>query len=335
LPESFNVHDGGWIRFAYPPSERPRVQPLIAGADAVRAELNARLGEPVLHAVSVYVARTPGEMATLAPEGAPFPKYATGVAYSQVGLILLTIAPLYPNSVHDLGETFRHELAHVALHDALEGRPIPRWFNEGFAVFASGEGSMTRLRTLWTATVADDLLPLAQLERTFPAEAVTASVAYAQAADVVRFLVRKQDSRRFAAMVRRMRRNQPFARALEDAYGTDLATLEHEWRQDVRKRYTLWPIVFSSGVVWVAMVGLVLWIWRRKRRRSRATLARWSKEEAAADALQRQIELTDHNRRVHIVVARANQTAPPALQGAFPEPDVPKVEHKGQWHTLH
>jgi len=29
----FNVYDGGWIRFAYPPSVRERVQPLIASAE--------------------------------------------------------------------------------------------------------------------------------------------------------------------------------------------------------------------------------------------------------------------------------------------------------------
>ena len=50
--------------------------------------------------------------------------------------------------------------------------------------------------------------------------------------------------------------------------------------------------------------------------------------------MQRQIELTDHNRRVHIVVARANQTAPPALQGAFPEPDVHEMGYLLCWGSL-
>ena len=334
-PEAYNTHDAGWIRFAYPPSERRHVQKLIAEADAARADLHRRLGRAVLSDVRVYVARTPGEMATLAPEGAPFPKYASGVAYSEIGLILLTIAPIYPNSVHDLTEVFRHELAHVALYDATDGHPVPRWFNEGFAVYASGEGSMVRLRTLWTATVSDNLLPLDQLERTFPAEAVTASVAYAQAADIVRFMVRKQDSDRFSAMVSRMRKGQTFKQALRDAYGTDLMSLEYEWREDVKRRYTYWPAIFSGGVVWVGMVGLLVWVWRRRRRRSQATLDRWAREEAAADSLRRQLELTDNNRRVHIVVARPAPTSPANLEAAFPEPDVPKVEHKGEWHTLH
>jgi hypothetical protein len=47
-PASFNVHDGGWIKFAYLPAVRERVQPLITEADAVRAELTERFGRPVL-----------------------------------------------------------------------------------------------------------------------------------------------------------------------------------------------------------------------------------------------------------------------------------------------
>src|SRR5688572_323592 len=203
-PPSFNVYDGGWIRFYYPPSVRERVQPLIAAADDVRAELSAWLGQAVLRKLTVYIGRTPGEMATLAPEGAPFPKYASGVAYSELGLVLLTIGPVYPNARHELEEIFRHELTHVALHDATSGRPLPRWFNEGLAVFASGESSFDRMHTLTTATLAGTLLPLRQLERTFPADAVAAEVAYAQAADVVRFLMRQQDRHRFTGLIERM-----------------------------------------------------------------------------------------------------------------------------------
>jgi hypothetical protein len=97
VPSSFNTHDGDWIRFAYPPATRERIQPLIADADHARAELRERLGQSVLNRVQVYIARTPGEMSTLAPEGAPYPKYASGVAYSQIGLVLLTLTPEHAN----------------------------------------------------------------------------------------------------------------------------------------------------------------------------------------------------------------------------------------------
>jgi hypothetical protein len=334
-PDAYNIHDAGWIRFAYPPSVRQKVQPLIADANGIRAELSARLGQPVLEQVSVHIARTPGEMATLAPEGAPYPKYAAGVAYSRVGLILLTIAPLYPNTHHDLGEIFRHELAHLALYDALGSAHVPRWFNEGFAVHASGEGSVARLKTLWTATLADTLIPLRQLHRSFPADPVVASVAYAEAADIARFLLRRQDSQRFVAMIQRIRRGQSFEHALSDAYGTDLAALEHEWREDVAKRYTFWPVLFSGGVIWFGIIGLFVWGWRRRRKRNRATLERWAREEAAAEARSKQLAVPLPDRRVHVILSRGAQSGPPQLRPRFPEPDVPKVEHKGEWHTLH
>jgi hypothetical protein len=332
-PVSFNSYDGGWIRFAYPPSVRERVQPLIAISDEVRVELASRLGRPVLDRVHVYVARTPGEMATLAPEGAPFPKYAAGVAYSELGLVLLTIAPVEPAAQHDLTEIFRHELAHVALHEAVSGYHVPRWFNEGFAVYASGEGSFARLQTLWTATLADDLLTLEQLDRTFPANALDASVAYAQAADLLRFLLRQQDRHRFTALIDRLTRGQSFDEALTNSYGTDLATLEYEWREEVAKRYTFWPVFFSGTMIWALALGLFVWGYRRRRRKSRETLARWAREEAAEDE-RRKMREREEQARVHIVLSRSERTRdlrPPLARDS----GVPKVEHDGQWHTLH
>jgi hypothetical protein len=275
-------------------------------------------------------------MATLAPEGAPFPDYAAGVAYSDLGLILLTIAPVDLNSRHNLDEIFRHELAHVALHDAMDGQPIPRWFNEGFAIFVSGEGSVVRLQTLWTATLADTLLPLGKLESVFPADATTASIAYAQAADVLRFLVRREDRHRFANFMARLRRGQSFEQALQNAYGTDLAMLEHEWREDVAKRYTFWPVLLSGSVVWVGILGLFVVGWRRRRRRNQETMARWAREEAAEDELRRRAAVRESAARLHIVLSPQSQRiSTPQLRPSGAETDVPKVEHDGQWHTLH
>ncbi len=336
-PSSFNVYNGGWISFAYPPSVREHVQPLIALANSARDEIAGRLDQKVLSHVRVYVARTPGEMATLAPEGAPFPKYAAGVAYPQVGLLLLTISPVHPNDRHDLGQIFRHELAHQALYDAVGGKPVPRWFNEGFAVLESGEPSWDRLQPLWTATLAHQLLGLKQLERSFPADDVTVGVAYAEAADVVRFLMRREDSRRFAAMVKRIRDGQTFDVAMENAYGEDTATLEYEWREDVAKRYTFWPVLFGGGLVWIAAIGLIGWGYRRRKKRDHAVLARWEKEEAAEDALRARLAraTAPDNGRVHIVLSRAPPPPVPDIPARIPEAEIPKIEHDGSWHTLH
>jgi hypothetical protein len=334
VPAGFSTYDGGFVRFSYHPSTRERIEPLIAAADETRRELEVWLGQPVLSRVRVDIARTPREMKTFAPAGAPYPEYAAGVAYSDLGLVLLTLTPVSPNDQHDVVQTFRHELAHVALKDALSGRPVARWFNEGFAVLASGETSFERLSTLWTATVADRLLPLSEVERSFPSDAVTASVAYAQAVDVVRFLVRREERHRFRALIRELREGSTLDAAARAAYGVDLITLEREWREDVAKRYTFWPILMSGTGVWAAVVGLFLWGWKKRRARSRATLERWARDEAREDELRKMQESS----RIHIVLARApapGTTMTPVPGTKPPEIEVPRVQHEGEWHTLH
>jgi len=333
-PAGFNSYDAGWVRFVYHPSSRERVQPLIAQADAVRHELIERLGFPALSSVRVEVARTPGEMATFAPPSAPYPDYAAGVAYSEIGLVLLSLTPVHPGAEQDLGEVFRHELAHVALHDAVDGQAVPRWFNEGFAVLASGETSFVRMRTMLFANVGGSLIPLRDLERSFPNDETQAQIAYAEAVDVVRFLVRREDAHRFHALIQRLRAGEAFDKAVLAAYGVELATLELEWRDDVSRRYTFWPILLSGTGFWVVALGVFTWAWRRRRRRDRLTLQQWAREEAAEDAERARLAARHEAARVHIVLARSAE-AGPAEQPAPFEVEVPRVEHDGQWHTLH
>jgi len=328
----FSTYDGGWFRITYYPSSRERIEPLIATADEAKRDLEEWLGRPVLAKVRIDVARTPGEMATLAPRGAPYPEYASGVAYSELGLVLLTLTPRFPNESFDIVQVFRHELAHLALADAVGPHPIPRWFNEGFAVTASGETSFERMSTLMTATLSDRLLPLNQVERSFPSDENKASIAYAEASDVVRYLIRREDRHRFRALVGELGQGHTLDMAAREAYGVDLVTLEHEWREEVAKRYTFWPILCSGTVVWAGVMGLFVWGWRRRRARSRATLARWARDEAREDDLRR----LEDNARIHIVLQRAPaEAATPLPTAAASEIEVPRVQHDGTWHTLH
>jgi hypothetical protein len=335
-PAGFNRHDAGWVHFAYPPEARQRIQRLIESADGMRTELSARLGAPVLNDVHVRIARTPWEMTNLAPPNAPYPKYASGVAYPEIGLILITLDPRHPNERHDVLETFKHELAHVALHDAVKGRDIPRWFNEGFAVHISGEGSLPRLQTLWTASLSGNIIPLERLEHSFPDDAILASVAYAEAADIVRYLIRTQEHYRFDGLVERIARGMSFDQALASAYGIDRVALENEWREDIAKRYTFWPVITGSTLLWVGIIGMFFWAYRRRRLRNQRTLERWRREEAAEDAMLAAAAAARAEPRVHIVVAQPSlPIAPPPRRPMSSEPEIPKVEHDGTLHTLH
>jgi ribosomal protein L21E len=77
-------------------------------------------------------------------------------------------------------------------------------------------------------------------------------------------------------------------------------------------------------------MGLFVAGWRRRKLRTKATLRRWEEEESREQALSR--ASSHEGQRVHIVLARS---MPQQMPMPPPETEVPKVQHEGQWHTLH
>jgi hypothetical protein len=329
VPSEFQRIDAGWIVFEFPGSARSRVEPLVHEAEGFRARLAEDLGQPVLAHALVRVARTPDQMNQLSPRGAPPPEYAAAVAYPSEHLVLLSMQAPYTWEGTDLVELLGHELAHVALSDAVADHAVPRWFNEGLAIHESGEIPWARTKTLWDASLSRRLLPLAELDQSLPTDRTDVSIAYAEAADVVRFLMRDADRARFGSLIERVRGGAPFERALGDAYDSDIRKLEYEWREEVARRFGYWPVLTGGGLLWVLISALAVAAWVKKRRRAKAQLAQWAREEAEVDAA---------------IAAAHNDTLSPARPRSDPLrdepvpqriPSVPVVEHEGRWYTLH
>jgi hypothetical protein len=340
LPPGFGVASADWVKIATPASLEHWRGELLQEAKLFRDEVRARLDAPVLdQPIEVRLADNAAAMTELAPIGAPYPSYAAGVAYGRLRLILLTAAPVHPGEAHDVRTTFRHELAHIALRDAVQNNAVPLWFNEGLAVHLSREDAFARTRSLWAASVSGNLLPLSVLDDRFPSDAVGVPLAYAQSADIVRYLLRTEDQERFRLLISRLGRGQTFDRALYDAYDMDAYNLEQNWRMDVDSRFSFWPALLSGTVLWTGAVVLVTLAWRRKRTKQKVTLARWAREEAREEAARQQRLVAEAPK------PPKDPEPPPPWMHDRPSSDpapasrrdspVPKVEHDGDWHTLH
>lgn len=325
VPSSWVTRDLGWLKLSYPPAAGERVDSILHDADAIKTELVDVLGHDVLGHVEVRITPTFEDMSKLAPVGSPPPSYASGVAYSRLHLVLISMLAPRGGDATDLDQVFRHELAHVALEDAVGGHHVPVWFNEGLAIGLAGENTMDRQKVLGTASISGKLLPLAELDRSFPSDHFEVGIAYAESADFLMFLRKRSDQLRFASMLQRVREGQAFDRALADAYGSDLRKLEFQWRGEVDRRYSVIPLLAGGGILWVGVIGALGWGYMKKRRRAKAILAKWAVEEAIEDALlvQRAREAAD--------VSETDLARLGSIHARAPA----KVEHDGNWHTLH
>jgi hypothetical protein len=324
LPADFVRLDHDWLAVELPTSVRDRGEALLREVDDFRAHLSEDFGQPTLEHVLVRIARTPDQMAELAPHDAPPPPYAVGVAYPSLSLVLLALQAPETWESPDLAEVLKHELTHVALSDAVASHHVPRWFDEGLAIHESGELPWARTKTLWDATLGKHLLPLAYLDQRFPTDGYEVNEAYAESADFVRFLMRDADRARFGSLLERVRAGVPFDRTLADAYGSDVRKLEYEWREELAHRFGVLPLVTGGGLLWIAIVALAAAAWLKKRRAAKAKLAEWVREEAEMDA---RLEAARTQREA--------ATLPPDDAVPTRVPSIPLVEHDGRWYTVH
>jgi peptidase MA superfamily protein len=171
----------------------------------------------------------------------------------------------------DLVRTLRHELAHLALHEAVAVR-VPLWFDEGYASWAAGEWD--RLGTLeLNLTVVRGAVPtLTGLDGALRGSASSADAAYALAVSAVAELARRNPTGTLTPLLRRLESGEDFDAAVLATTGLAVGRFEQEWQRAIRRRYTLGNWLIAGGG-WLIVALLVAVQVRRRRRLDRVRRA--------------------------------------------------------------
>ncbi|HUU00877.1 MAG TPA: peptidase MA family metallohydrolase [Myxococcota bacterium] len=261
---------------------RPLAEELKVSAENTRARIVSDLGAPGSEGgTSVCLLQDFDDMQAAAPRGMSIPIWASGLAFPAYNLIFLRLVSPSASDV-DLDKLFAHELAHLALAHALGPVTIPRWFNEGFAMYQSDEWSFERTRILASGVISNRIFSLEALTDAFPEKVADIRLAYAQSIDFVSFLLEKKGRAGFGRLIRLLAGGLGFLAALEEAYDTSLASLEDEWHTDLRLRFTWIPLLTGTASLWfiVSLVFILAYI--RRRRRWRRELERLAAEDLSS-----------------------------------------------------
>ncbi len=191
------------------------------------------------------------------------PEWGAAAAFPGANTIVLRLSS-------DPRRVLRHELAHLALNDAV--RQVPRWFDEGYAVRAAGEWDrVDALRVNWIV-LRGRTPSLPEVDRYLrDRTAGNAEAAYALAGTAVLYLERMGGDRGLGPLIGALRQTADFDRALRATYGITLGQFEDLWTKDLRNRYG-WLLLIGSFSAFWSLAGallVVLWVWRRRRDRGR------------------------------------------------------------------
>jgi hypothetical protein len=177
------------------------------------------------------------------------PSWGAAVALPGARLILLRA------DAEDIYGTLRHELAHLALHQAVQVR-VPLWFDEGYAGWAAGEWGRLGGLELNLAVVRGAIPDLRTLDGALRGSATTADAAYALAVSAVAEVARRNPTRSIAPILGRLMGGHDFEQSVLETTGLTLSQFEHEWQRDLRRRYSLATWLLAGGG-WGLVAGLV------------------------------------------------------------------------------
>lgn len=229
----------------------------------------------------------PGQPITvlLAEEGsrlaASAPRWASGFAHAEAGyaVVLPSRIPNYPDT--SLEAVVQHEVTHVLIDRAARFHELPRWFHEGVAMASARVWSFEDTTQLAWGVLLGGPADLRALDDAFHGSAPDARAAYALAGALVRELQLEKGPAVTGDILGGVGGGETFEQAFAAAAGEPLAGFAGAFfrKQAFWLRWV--PVLTSATTLWLAIVGLFLVAYRRKRRRAAELARQWEADEHA------------------------------------------------------
>ena len=210
------------------------------------------------------------------------PPWISGYAFSDRGLAVLFPArtPSYPDSTFE--ELVLHEVGHVLVFRALGRGQIPRWFNEGLALFIGRPWRLEDHSRVTWALVSGRQVSLSDLEPYFNTTREAAGHAYALAGAFVQDLVNREGPEAVAQILAAVASGVQFEEAYFEVTGDTLTEAERDFWSRHTFLYRWVPVIGSSATLWILISLLALLAFRRRRAKDEELHRAWEDEEFLA-----------------------------------------------------
>ena len=231
-------------------------------------------GLPPIYPTSATVYLAPSEEVFGALTGGVIPEWGVGVAILGAGVVVIPAFASERTRGWDERRVLRHEWAHLGLSQFLQSVRIPRWFNEGYAEWASGGWDAMEGWRLRVAFATGRAPALDSISLSWPRDRAAAELAYMLSATTVEYLVQASGERALELFLSTWRESGSFDGALRSVYGVTQGQFEEDWQEYVKGRYGWFLVLTHSLVFWLALtLMLLLMVWIR-RGRNRLAMAR-------------------------------------------------------------
>lgn len=243
-----------------------------------RTKLMNRLGLKEWKEVEVWLLPSVHDYYKLRGEKSRAPEWAAGLSFSDKGIIIIANGVAKGGVVHNVKQTLRHEMAHVAVDRAKKGKAFPRWFHEGFAVWFADEWTPERSERLSRAVSFDRIQKFAEIERSFPSHQHSASLSYDQSFHFVRSLGEDYGTDVYKKLFKALD-EKSFDEAFMSATDHSLVFVETKWLAKLKKGQSPWSILNDANILFFGASILFVVAFLIRRRRNKSQLVKMSHQK--------------------------------------------------------
>jgi hypothetical protein len=156
-------------------------------------------------------------------------EWTGGRAYPELNVTLIGVPP---NQLSFGKRAVPHEFSHLIIHRATQNPygGLPRWLDEGLAMWAEGELEAEYRTALSQAVRSNTLLSLKTLSSNFPADSKQATLAYAESYSAVVFIRDTYGREKIGQLLKVFKEGSTDDDALQRVLGVNTAELDARWR---------------------------------------------------------------------------------------------------------
>jgi len=181
--------------------------------------------------------------------------------------------------VSELTRTVIHELTHFLIGAVAPPGTIPRWFNEGIAMYLGGEETFRSKINISTAIYTESLISLNEIKFVMTFSGDRANLAYAESRAALEYLIEISEEKSIKSILAELYLNKSFDSAFTEVTGMDLIDFEIEFRTEIRQRYRYYFLAAVGDYIWFLIPGLFILAYLAVKIRNMQTMRRWRIEE--------------------------------------------------------
>jgi hypothetical protein len=225
--------------------------------------------------VHILVAGTESDFQRLT--GGIIPDWGIAAAEAERGLIFLKSPRIYQPG-KNLRSIVIHELSHVVMGNAVRGASVPRWFEEGFALYNSGESGTSDAVQLSGSLLTNQLLTLREIDDVLMFQREKAALAYREALSAIEYLVEKHGAESIAGLTQALSNGESMEESIRQVTGLSMNAFENEWMEYIKSRYRWYIFMDMRLILSITMVSLFLAAYIKKRHQIKEKKKQWEIE---------------------------------------------------------